>query len=157
MIQTHATTTPLRVRNTADSSEINKVIRGEISARNAYEQVMQNISEDPEAKRLDEFHRDHEETINYWKTQLEFEGQEPEDSSGTWGAAVEAFVGGAKLLGNTTALKALKAGEEHGLTQYQELLNSDDISAKHKRYVSEVLIPKQERHIYSLEAMMKLQ
>ena len=58
----------------------------------------------------------------------------------------------AKLFGDTSALKALKEGEEHGLKDYREAL--EDVDGSTRRLIAEVLIPAQQRHITTLDAMM---
>lgn len=133
------------------------ILRGELSAIEAYQQVMETVNDNPEVTRLTEFLADHREAASYWKKKVRVEHETPDSMSGAWGTFVQAFVGSAKLLGNTAALKALKEGEEHGLNQYENLLAEDDISAVDKDHLRKVLIPNQKRHINNIDAMMKMQ
>jgi hypothetical protein len=135
---------------------IDEILRGEMSASDSYEQVASNLSSDVEKSRLNEFKQEHLAAIDFWKTQATVDGAVPETDSGVWGKAVEAFVGTSKLLGNTSALRALREGEEHGLKNYQELLERDDLTTVQKNQIKRQFIPTQEKHINSLNAMIKM-
>ena len=135
---------------------LNQILRGERSAVEAYEQVLEKISEEPERIRLEEFLTTHRKNVEYWERQVMAEAMKPDDSSGPWGYIVQAFVGTAKLFGNTATLSALKQGEEHGLNEYQTLIENPEIDVVDKRYVRNVIIPELEKHLISIEAMKQL-
>lgn len=145
--------TPNIVTTEKASSDINEIIRGEISATEAYEQVMEKVTDFPERKRLKEFYSEHNKAVSFWRAQSQDEV--PEKSSSVWGTVVEAFVGTSKILGEDVALKALKTGEEYGLSNYEKMLKSDELSAHHKLEIRNKFIPRQKRHIESLTALMK--
>lgn len=134
-------------------SEISSLLRGEIAATEAYESVMESLAGDPDVERLQDYYDDHLNAVAYWKAQLNNQGMVAENSSGPWGTAVEAFVATAKLLGNSTALTALKEGEEHGLNKYEDMLENTEITETQKAFIRDVLIPNQRKHIYSLEGL----
>lgn len=140
---------------TPNVGDMNRILRGEISAAEAYQQVMEKVSHDPEAIRLQEFLDDHHNAITYWKAQVDDKGALAEQSSGPWGTAVEVIVATAKLLGNTLTLAALKEGEEHGLKMYENLLESPELSERNKSYIRDFLIPNQCKHINSLKVLMR--
>ena len=133
---------------------IDEILRGEISAVEAYNQVLEKVDNDPEILRLEEFRDQHLHAVNYWQRQAKREGKIPEKSSSVWGTVVEAFVGASKLLGNDTALKALKAGEEHGLKNYEKLLDDRNLTPMQKKEISESFIPRQQSHIDSINAII---
>jgi len=139
------------------ADEIYHILRGEVSAVEAYSQVMEKIKADPEAARLQEFLRDHRSAVEYWRDQVEDTNVAASTDSGPWGTMVQAFVGSAKLFGNRAALTSLLEGEEHGLKEYQELLESPDLPPDDKAHIRDVLIPNQERHINSVKALIKMQ
>lgn len=134
---------------------IDEILRGEISAVEAYNQVLEKIELDPEIIRLEQFRDQHLHAVNYWQRQAKREGKIPEKSSSVWGTVVEAFVGVSKLLGHDAALKALKAGEEHGLKNYEDLLEDRNLTPMQKREIEECFIPRQISHIESIEAILK--
>ena len=140
-----------------ENDEIEEVIRGEISAAEAYEQVMESLKTDPEAQRLQSFHEDHLDAVDYWKEQSMKDNILDDDSSGIWGTAVKGFVGLSKLFGSTSALAALREGEEYGLKLYKDLVKSENLSEEQKEQISTHFIPLQEKHIDSLNAIIKLQ
>lgn len=137
--------------------DIDEIIRGEISAVEAYEQVMEKVKDDPEAYRLRQFKLDHQNAVQYWKKEEKISGKIPQMDSSVWGAAVEAFIGVSKLIGEETALRALKKGEEHGLTNYEKMLTSSRLTSYQKEEIRKTYIPRQKRHIESLNALIKLQ
>lgn len=134
--------------------DIDEILRGEISATDAYSQVLDIVDDSEEAYRLKQFRLDHENAISFWRKQARVTGKIPETSSKVWGEAVEAFVGVSKLLGEETALLALKKGEEHGLSHYENMLNSVLISDFQKDEIRNTFIPRQKRHIQKIEALI---
>lgn len=151
MIESIDTMTTNEIKN----ESINEILRGEISAFESYEQIFDKIESDAEKKRLSEFRNEHLAAIDFWKNQAQMQGAKSETDSGIWGKAVEAFVGTSKLFGNTVALRALKEGEEHGLNNYKDLLGRDDLTSLQKDQIKRQFIPTQEKHINSLNAMIK--
>jgi hypothetical protein len=153
MIESIDTITNTEFRN----ESINEILRGEISAKESYEQIFEKIESEAEKNRLSEFKNEHLAAIDFWKNQAELQGAVSDKESGVWGKAVEAFIGTSKLFGNTIALKALKEGEEHGLNNYKDLLKRDDLTNLQKDQIKRQFIPMQEKHINSLNAMIKIQ
>lgn len=145
-----------RMMNDVVNPSIDEILRGEISAVEAYEQVLEKIEKDPQAFRLERFLDQHNHAVNYWQRQAKREGKIPQKTSSVWGTVVEAFVGASKILGNESALKALKAGEEHGLSNYESMLSDDNLTPMQKREITQTFIPRQRQHIESIEAMMNL-
>ena len=156
MIESNYDRTAYLIPDEPGVDQMNSVLRGEISATEAYQSVLEKLETDPDSPRLHQFLDDHQSAVTYWQEQIDREGAEHDASSGPWGSAVEAFVATAKLLGNVAALSALKEGEEHGLKLYEEMLASDDLTMDQRNYIREDLIPKQRQHINSLEAMKKV-
>ena len=144
-------------RNNEEADSMNEVLRGEKSAVEVYEQALSKLDSDPEANRLREILKDHKQAVTYWSNEVKLEGSEPDESSGVWGVAAETLVGAAKLIGNSSTLKALKEGEEHGLKEYEGFMESEDASIKHKSFVKDTLITNQRKHINSLNALIKIQ
>jgi hypothetical protein len=126
--------------------ELNKVLRGEISAVEAYTQIIHRFAEDPTVATLADLKRDHEENATYLRDMLDQEGAVPADTSGAWGTVVKTVMTAGQLLGEGAAISALKQGEEHGLKLYKELL-SENLSAIDSRLIKDKIIPRQESHI----------
>lgn len=137
--------------------KINKVLRGELSAIEAYEQVMEALTQNPEASLLQHFRSEHEDSARHLTAMVQHEGREPSEGSGMWGSIVAAVVGAGKLIGSHAALVALKEGEEKGLEDYEGLLAEEELGAEDRRIIREKLIPRQKKHIELLNQMASMQ
>jgi hypothetical protein len=60
-------------------------------------------------------------------------GGEPAESSGIWGMWIRAVEAAAQLFGVAAALKALKEGEEQGISDYQDGLNDSSLDAESRQ------------------------
>ena len=156
MIESNFDRTAYLIPDEPGVDQMNSLLRGEISAVEAYVMVLEKLEQDPDAINLHEFLDDHTKAVAYWKEQIDREGAFSEESSGPWGTAVEAFIATAKLLGNNVAISALDEGEAHGLKVYEEVLGSDDMTRDQRAHVRDVLIPNQRKHIALLDEMKKV-
>ena len=137
------------------NADIDKLIRGEQSALEAYEQVMKSIpvqESDSALKRIRMHHRD---AVSYWKNQARTLGKLPEAGSGVWGGFVETFVGTAKILSHKLALKSLEKGEKHGQHLYETMLSSEELSDEQKSKIAQFFIPQQNAHTRTLAMMIE--
>lgn len=134
---------------------IDEILRGEIAAMEAYQQVFELVKGDPEAIHLDMLFEDHRSAVEFWRQQATQSLSFPEKTSGVWGTAVEAFIGVSKLLGDRTALTALRRGEEYGLDMYREMLEHPDLSPAQRDEVREKFIPRQKEHITKLSMLIE--
>ncbi len=142
---------------TFEEGDINEILRGEISASEAYQNIMEYFKNDPESRRLEGFKMDHDEAITYWKKEARVTGKVPASDSSLWGSVVEAFLNVSHLFGDKASLIALKTGEEHGLEKYCEMLESKELTFEQKQKIRKYFIPKQQNHIRTIEALIKLQ
>lgn len=146
------------LKSNLDKGEHNftDIVQGELAAINAYEQVSEKFPESPERKRIDQFRVDHSQAYSFWANESDISVSSEMTEPGIWGKVVEGFVGTAKLFGQTPTLKALIAGEEHGLNQYQEMLEDKDLDREYKTKIKNEFIPQIQGHINSLKAMEKM-
>lgn len=135
--------------------QLNSLLRGEISAVETYEQAIKKVGEDrvSDGTLLRAIAQEHGEHAQRLREEVRRLGGEPDNASGVWGVYAKTIEGVAKLFGDSSALKALKEGEEHGLKDYREAL--DDVDDSGRRLIAEVLIPAQQRHITTLDALMQ--
>jgi hypothetical protein len=127
--------------------------RGEQSAVEAYEQALAKMGDTdggPELRRLQGEHRD---ALKRLRQQALQHGGHPGDGSGAWGAFVRFLEGAAKALGNDSALKVLKEGEEHGIKAYEEALQGESCHDDCRLLVRD-LLPRARRHVESLDRLM---
>ena len=136
-------------------SQLNSLLRGEISAAETYRMAIDKIVASPSSDNvglLREIQEEHGRAAQGIRDRIRELGGEASDSSGAWGAWAKTVQGTMNLFGDASSLKALKEGEEHGLKDYHEGL--DDIDATSAELVQNQLIPAQQRHISLLDTLI---
>jgi len=109
---------------------LNSLLRGELAATETYQQAMDKVGNEPGASEISAIHADHRETANEFRQHVHHFGGKPDQGSGAWGAFSKAIEGTAKIFGKTAALKALKEGEEQGISSYESALQDRDMPAE---------------------------
>jgi len=138
--------------------QLNSFLRGEISAAETYRMAIDKVgttADDPRTENvglLREIQEEHGRAAQALRDRIRELGGEPSDSSGAWGAWAKFTQGTANLFGDSSALKALKEGEEHGMKDYNEGL--DDIDLTSAELVQNQLIPAQQKHINLLDQLI---
>lgn len=133
---------------------LDRLLRGELSAVEAYRKVIETFEKDvQERSLLDQMRAEHEENVSFLKEMVRHEGQEPSPDSGAWGTFVSALLGVGKAFGPQVALATLREGEERGLESYETLLLQEEFRGDDRQIVQFKLIPRQERHIETLALM----
>ena len=107
---------------TVDKREMEGLIKGERSAVETYRQVLEKYGTDPRLDKLREFSVDHKNAVRDLTAGAKVHDVDIPETSGAWGSWAKIFTGAAKKVGEPTALKALRDGEEHGLKLYQDAL-----------------------------------
>lgn len=141
------------MQTATDTSTLNSLLRGEMSAIETYRQALDKLRDSDEigVEELRALQRDHRDAADALWHHVEKHGGQPSQGSGPWGAFAQAVEGTAKLFGNTAALKALKEGEEHGLKEYENALN--DLPGE-CRGLAQSLLARQRDHISVLDRLM---
>jgi hypothetical protein len=122
---------------------LNGFLRGEISAVETYRQAIEKLSSSPTRGQLEDCRRSHELRVTKLRDQVARLGGEPAKSSGPWGAFARLVEGGAKALGERSAVSALEEGEDHGLKLYRDDLEKLDMPTR--RFVETDLLPAQQQ------------
>lgn len=138
------------------SQYLNKILRGEISAVEAYEQVIPKFEDEGDRFRLSGIRNEHSHNIEKLKMLIENTRFAPDEDSGAWGTFVSTLMSSASIISQTAILNALIGGEEHGLSLYNNTIDFS-LSVEEKKVIFEDIIPSLERHIVSLENMVKEQ
>ena len=138
-------------------SQLNSLLRGEISAAETYKMAIDKLSDSEKSRQSDcqclrDMQEEHGRACQSLRSRIRDMGGEPSDSSGAWGAWAQTVEGTASIFGDKAALKALKEGEEHGLKDYHEAL--DDVDATSAALIEGEFIPAQQRHIMTLDRMI---
>jgi uncharacterized protein (TIGR02284 family) len=133
----------------------NGLLRGELAATETYQQALAKVGNERGAEQLRQIHDEHRAAANTLRQHVHQHGGKPDQGSGAWGAFAKAATGGAKLFGNTAALKALKEGEEHGIKSYEAALKDPDLPADCRELIRTQLLPQTRAHIPVLDRLMQ--
>jgi uncharacterized protein (TIGR02284 family) len=139
--------------NTLAVDALNRLLRGELSATETYQQAMEKYGNCNGSNDLKRIHDEHRAAANEFRQHIHQLGGKPDQGSGAWGSFAKAVEGTATLLGNAAALKALKEGEEHGLNDYQGALKSEDLPQVCKDGLNQ-LISQTRDHINMLDRLL---
>jgi len=125
-------------------AQLNHYLRGEISAVETYRMALDKLDKTSTARGdLETCLQSHQERVSLLRDAIVAAGGRPVDSSGPWGVFAKAVEGGARILGDKTAVAALEEGEDHGLTDYTA--DTEDLDAEAKALLSNRLMPEQKR------------
>lgn len=136
---------------------LNSLLRGEISATETYNQALEKFAGQPEEAEVRRLRDEHRTTANTLRQHVHKHADEPATGSGLWGSWAKFIEGTAKIFGKTAALKALKEGEEHGIEQYKDASNDNDLAADCKNLIRSQLLPQAQAHIPVLDRLMSAQ
>lgn len=134
--------------------QLNRLLRGELSAIETYEQALQRVKDLSTKDTLRRLAEDHRAAADILRQQVALAGGTPDQSSGAWGVWARTVEGTASMLGETTALKALKEGEEHGLKEYQDVAADESIAYSARNLIASDLLTRQRQHIGVLDRVM---
>lgn len=134
--------------------QLNELLRGELSAVETYRQALTSVEGQPEAETLRTFMNEHRSNASKISMRVSELGGVPSTDSGVWGTWAKTVTGTAKLLGDRTALKALKEGEEHGLKEHQEVVENINVPDSVRREVKAEFIPETQDRIEKLDTLI---
>jgi len=135
-----------------DLDQLNKFLRGEMSATETYEQCMDKIDDSAIERELRSLKTSHATRATMLRAKVNALGGDADDSAGIWGGFAKLVEGGAKLLGKSAAISALEEGEDHGLAMYRD--NLEDLTPTTQQFVRTELLPEQKR---THDALSRLQ
>ena len=134
-------------------SELNALLRGELAATETYQQALAKIGDQAGTEDLRKIHAEHREAANQLRQYVHHFGGQPDQGSGAWGTFAKAVEGTAKLLGKTAALKALKEGEELGVSSYEKALQQGELPAECQWLINTKLLPQTKTHVTLLDGL----
>ncbi len=139
---------------TNNCDALNCLLRGELAATETYQQAMEKAGNAGPAAELRQIRDEHRTAANAIRQHIHELGGKPDQDSGIWGAWAKAVEGTAKLFGNTAAMKALKEGEEHGVKEYEKVLQDNSVPSVCKTAIQTTLLPQARSHISTLDRLM---
>lgn len=134
--------------------QLNRLLRGELSAIETYEQALQKVKDVSTTDTLRRIAEDHRSAADLLRQHVTLCGGTPDRDSGAWGVWARTVEGTATLMGDTVALKALKEGEEHGLKEYQDVAADDNLAFQCRNLIASDLLTRQRQHIGVLDRVM---
>jgi len=135
---------------------LNSLLRGELAAADTYQQAIAKVGGQQGGEELQRIHLEHCEAAATLQDQVRRCGCDPDKTSGTWGAFAKAVEGTAKLFGNAAALKALKEGEEQGISDYESALADETLPTECKTMIVSRLLPQTRSHVAALDRLMTI-
>jgi uncharacterized protein (TIGR02284 family) len=142
------------ILSTSATHIVNDMLQGELAAMETYQQALAQAGSEPVAEDLKQIHAEHREAANRLRQYVRELGAEPSKGSQTWGAFAKAVEGVAKLFGNAAAIKALQAGENRGVANYEEALTNDNLPANFVEYLRTTLLSQTRSHIQVLDRLL---
>lgn len=129
---------------------LNRLLRGELSAVETYQQALESVSSQPALLELKRISGEHTQAVGMLREQIQQFGGIADETSGAWGLFAQTVEGTAKAFGDSASLKVLKEGEEHGLKEYQAIMDDQDLLPEFKSLLTERLQLRQKEHIEAL-------
>lgn len=129
--------------------------RGERAACDAYQQVRAAFVGSPyinDLKLIEAYHLSAIQKLNQLVAS-EPDG-EPADDAGAWGLFTKLITSTATALGEVSAIRVLRQGEEHGLNLYLEIADDRHIETEIRQLMESEFIPAQQRNIRLLESII---
>ncbi len=136
--------------NEKDVDQLNRMLRGELSAVETYEQCIEKMDEPSLKQQLAVLRTSHVTRVTKLKSRIRAMGGQPETNSGAWGTFAKLVEGGAKIFGKKAAISALEEGEDHGKKDYASV---EDLTPEVRNFVQTELMPEQKRTHDALSAM----
>ncbi len=136
--------------NAKDVDQLNRLLRGELSAVETYEQCIEKMEEPALKQQLAVLRSSHVTRATKLKSRIRAMGGEPENTSGAWGTFAKLVEGGAKIFGKKAAISALEQGEDHGKNDYASVEN---LTPEVRHFVQTELMPEQKRTHDALSAL----
>ncbi len=133
---------------------LNSLLRGELAATETYQQALQKVGHDQAEGDLRVIQCEHRDAANELRLHVHHFGGKPDQGSGAWGAFAKGVTGIAKMFGRTPAFKALKEGEEEGMSSYQDALQDPELPAECRTLITSTLLPRCRTHVKVLDRLM---
>lgn len=136
---------------------LNGLLKGELAAVETYTQAMDKVDFNRGGLELKQIRAEHHNAASIVLQQIFRMGDEPETDSDTWGRFARAVEGAVRLLGNPTALRTLKEGEESAIRMYERVLEDCNLPDDFRDLVRTKLLPQTRAHISIIDQLMSMQ
>jgi hypothetical protein len=120
-------------------SNLNGLLRGEISAVETYNQAIRHLANEP-VEDLIANRNCHSRRVDLLKSNIAQHGATPDSTSGVWGGLAKLVERSAALVSAKSVIAALEEGEDRGIAQYR---NPGDLDPSSIQLIQTVLLPRQ--------------
>ena len=131
----------------------NKLLRGERSAVETYDQAIEKFRGEPASAGLHSIRMEHVDSVSVLEANVRGMGGTPEKEAGAWGTFANAIQGTANFLGEGSAIASLQSGEKTGKSGYEDALDDEKVMPACKEMIRATLLPRLNSHIASLDQM----
>lgn len=136
--------------------QLNSFLRGELSAVETYRMALDKLDPNsPTRLEIEACMRSHQERVSVLRDAIVAAGGAPADSSGPWGVFAKAVEGTARAFGDKSAIAALEEGEDHGLRDYKDEIDDEDLDIQARALVIGQLLPAQQATHDRISALKK--
>jgi hypothetical protein len=136
--------------------QLNSFLRGELSAVETYRMALDKLDATSVARtEVQQCLQSHEERVSMLRDAIITAGGTPADSSGPWGMFAKAVEGTAKVFGEKAAIAALEEGEDHGIKDYKDGMDDNDLDINAKGLLTSQLWPAQKQTHARMSALKK--
>lgn len=139
---------------TCDTAAVNALLRGEMAAVETYTQALRACDDQEMIADLQKIRDEHSRAVRVLRDQVVHFGGQPTESSGPWGTFASTANGSEKVIGPTTALAALRQGEEHGISEYESALDNEDINPDCHQLIRTDLLSVSQKHVDELNRLL---
>jgi len=139
---------------TCDTDALNSLLRGELSAVETYTQALGKFDDHALIADLQKIRDEHSRAVRELRDHVIMFSGQPAEGSGPWGTFTAAVTATAKAMGPATVLAALRQGEEHGISAYEDALHNPDIHPDCHRMILTDLLPACRKHVEELNHLL---
>lgn len=132
-------------------SALSALLAGEISAVDTYNLALEKINDSVIITTLKQCRDSHARRVEVLRGCIKDMGENPPKSAGLWGVVARFAERGATIFSKKVAVNMLAAGEEFGLQQYENHVESLDSDSW--KIVEKDLIPAQERTLRIMSSL----
>lgn len=135
---------------------LNSFLRGELSAVETYRMALEKLdANSPVRLEVEAVMQDHQQRVHALREAIITAGGEPTETSGPWGLWAKIVEGGARVFGDKAAIAALEEGEDHGLEDYRDGIDDQDLDVQARALVVSQLLPAQQQTHDRMSALKK--
>ncbi len=137
----------------AEIKDLKRILSAEQAATATYKSILKNLHDTEESNEIKNILVEHKRAIEFWKTQLRAKDIHVKNEPGPWHSAIDSLESGENLKDQGRIINALKEGEEHVFSEYEEILNHSKVNFQSTAYIRNICLDQQRKHVAILEGL----